>query len=108
MLAYMGASTVLDETIIVQSIGWEYEMNNDGSVDLLKYVGTDNEMVLPDFYMIDGTNYLVRLNEGENFVIPKIVTHISNKDIAAINHSVTPIVEKGNMNYEAIGGILVR
>lgn len=108
MLAYMGASTVLDETIIVQSIGWEYEMNNDGSVDLLKYVGTDNEMVLPDFYMIDGTNYLVRLNEGGNLVIPKTVTHISNKDIAAINHSVTPIVEKGNMNYEAIGGVLVR
>ena len=108
MLAYMGASTVLNDTIIVQSDGWVYEMNDDGSVTLLKYVGTDNEMVLPDFYMIDGINYLVRLKEGENFVISKTVTYISNKDIAAINHSVTPIVEKGNMNYEAIGGVLVR
>ena len=108
MLAYMGASTVLNDTIIVQSDGWEYEMNDDGGVTLLKYVGTDNEMVLPDFYMIDGTHYLARLNDGGNLVIPKTVTYISNKDIAAINHSVTPIVEKGNMNYEAIGGVLVR
>lgn len=108
LMASMETADMLNNVINIQSSGWEYELNADGSVTLMKYVGENNEMVLPDLYTVNGINHIVKWRENGRLTIPATVTYITDSDISAVNSCVTPIVETGNMNYEVVDKKLVK